>query len=58
MLIIKHYKYDAVLDVNGDPTYTTKPAKNPLLINTMDMLGIAMACIKNLNARIKVLEGV
>lgn len=31
-------------------------SKDPLCIETHDLLGVALACIKELNARIKVLE--
>jgi len=55
-----------ILDLNGDsvldefdlPTFEEVDAKNQLVIEVMDMLGVALACIKNLNQRIQVLEAV
>jgi len=45
-----------VLDDNGDCQFETKPAKDPLKIEIMDMIGVMMICINDLQSRIKLLE--
>lgn len=45
-----------MLDAEGDPMFTAKPAKSKLKIEVMDMLGASIAAIKELNDRLKVAE--
>ena len=45
---------EQLLDGQGMPIF--KEAKNKLVIEFGDMMGVALACIKNLNARVKDLE--
>ena len=45
-----------VLDEDGNQIIDTKPAKDPLTIETMDYLGLLMATVKDLNRRISILE--
>ena len=45
-----------VLDGNGDPTYETKAAKDPLRIEEMDFMGVLLSCVKGLNDKIEALE--
>ena len=49
---------ESILDEFDLPTYEEVDAKNKLVIEVMDMLGVALACIKNLHQRIQVLEAV
>ena len=45
-----------MLDAEGDPMFTAKPAKSKLKIEVMDVLGAVMAGVKELHERVKVLE--
>ena len=45
-----------MVDEQNNPVYETKPAKDCLRIETMDMIGIMMATIKHLQNRVKQLE--
>lgn len=42
-------------DETLEPVFETKPAKDPLVIELMDALGVSLACIKALNAKIETL---
>ena len=45
-----------VLDEDGEQIIDTKPAKDPLTIETMDMLGLLMATVKDLNSRLNAVK--
>ena len=45
-----------VLDEKGEPVMVTKPAKNPLAISTMDMIGILMTTVRHLYKEIDLLK--
>ena len=45
-----------VLDEKGEPVMVTKPAKNPLTIPTMDMIGILMTTVRHLYKEIDLLK--
>lgn len=45
-----------VLDEKGEPVMITKPAKNPLTIPTMDMIGILMTTVRHLYKEIDLLK--
>lgn len=44
------------VDENGELLFDTKPAKDPLRIEMMDMMGVLMATVKNLHVRLEKLE--
>lgn len=49
------YECDEI-DEEGNPVKVMKCGKNCLVIEMQDQIGVLMACIKNLNARVKELE--
>jgi len=50
------HTYVQKTDEDGMPLFETKPAKNPKYIDQMDMMGVMMAAIKQLNEEIDGIE--
>ena len=48
-------EYEQQLDDQGDPIFETKPAKDPLMIEQMDVIGVCLATIKELHAQVQAL---